>query len=197
MQKWACQESYQLTQHLVRKQVFFFFFFLENMPTLHPLSDFTVFEQLHIRCWMGSFSSLAVNTRHWSLLRGNPTSSSKLPGLPVSLKCLEGGGEWGGNSRLPAGITSFPGCDQLILAGHHQKLHWSPASSRQALEPLLVPYEATQAGASVGISSNCELQTRKESVCAEFFKKQCLMQDNTDFPEKKCLCFFCFKAHYI
>ena len=65
-----------------------------------------------------------------------------------------------------------------------------PSLLQEALEPLLVPYEATQAGASVGISSHCELQTRKESVCADFFKKRCLMQDNTDFPEKKCLFLF-------
>ena len=49
-------------------------------------------------------------------LRGAEQRSRERP------ESWDGGGEGEGNSRPPAGITSFPGCDQLILASHHQKL---------------------------------------------------------------------------
>ena len=155
------------------------------MPIPHPLSDFTVFEQLHIRCWVGSFSSCAVNTRPWSLLRGNPTSNSKL--LATSLPEMPWRW-WGGGREFQTTCWNyiFPWMWPAYPCQSPPEASVKPSLLQEALEPLLVPYEATQAGASVGISSHCELQTRKESVCADFFKKRCLMQDNTDFPEKKC-----------
>ena len=161
------------------------------MCTPHPLGNFTVFEQLHIRCWVGSFSSCTMNAKHWSLLRANPTSSSKLPGHQSPWNTL-------GVGRRREGIPDHLLEEHLSLDVTSLSL---PVASRSFTEAWPPPGRLWSRYLSLMRPSRLEpvwgfhriVSCDQEGKCLCRFFQETGLQDNTDFPEKKCLCFFVLK----
>lgn len=92
-----------------------------------------------------------------------------------------------GNSRPPAGIASFPGCEEPILAHLHGSLTEAQLPHAGAGASALSLTRTARLAAVLGLHlTNCELQAAYKNVYGDFPPKgQCLMQDNIDFSRER------------